>query len=79
MKELKDMTIGIANDHAGTELKFYLMEQLKNKFKEIKKISEPTRLTVAIIPTSPIRWQMLWKKENVISVSPFVVLAMESA
>ena len=36
MKELKDMTIGIANDHAGTELKFYLMEQLKNKFKEIK-------------------------------------------
>ena len=36
MKDLKTMTIGIANDHAGTELKNYLIEQLKGNFKEIK-------------------------------------------
>ena len=36
MKELKQMTVGIANDHAGTELKQYLTEKLKDTFKEIK-------------------------------------------
>ena len=33
MKALKEMTIGIANDHAGVEMKFFLMEQLKNEVK----------------------------------------------
>ena len=42
MKDLKDMVIGIANDHAGTELKFYLMEQLKSTFKEIKNFGTDT-------------------------------------
>ena len=33
MKALKEMIIGIANDHAGVEMKFFLMEQLKNEVK----------------------------------------------
>ena len=35
MKTLKEMVIGIANDHAGVELKFFLTEQLKNEVKGI--------------------------------------------
>lgn len=42
MKDLKTMTIGIANDHAGTELKNYLIEQLKGNFKEIKNFGTNT-------------------------------------
>ncbi|MBQ0030072.1 MAG: RpiB/LacA/LacB family sugar-phosphate isomerase [Paludibacteraceae bacterium] len=42
MKDLKEMVIGIANDHAGTELKFYLMEKLKPVFKEIKNFGTDT-------------------------------------
>ena len=33
MKALKELIIGIANDHAGVEMKFFLMEQLKNEVK----------------------------------------------
>lgn len=42
MKELKDMTLGICNDHAGTELKFYMIEQLKGLVKEIKNYGTDT-------------------------------------
>ncbi|MDR1729559.1 MAG: ribose 5-phosphate isomerase B [Prevotellaceae bacterium] len=35
MKPLNEITIGIANDHAGFEMKNFLMEQLKNKVKDI--------------------------------------------
>ena len=28
MKELKDMVVGICNDHAGVEVKNYIIEQL---------------------------------------------------
>ena len=33
MKVLKEMMIGITNDHAGVEMKNFLMEQLKNEVK----------------------------------------------
>jgi ribose 5-phosphate isomerase B len=33
MKALKEMIVGIANDHAGVEMKFFLIEQLKNEVK----------------------------------------------
>lgn len=33
MKPLKEMTIGIANDHAGVEVKNYIIEQLKKEVK----------------------------------------------
>ena len=33
MKALKEMIVGIANDHAGVEMKFFLMERLKNEVK----------------------------------------------
>jgi ribose 5-phosphate isomerase B len=33
MKALKEMIVGIANDHAGVEMKNFLMEQLKNEVK----------------------------------------------
>lgn len=42
MKDLKEMVIGIANDHAGTDLKFYLIEQLKPMFKDIKNFGTDT-------------------------------------
>ena len=35
MKPLKELTVGIANDHAGIELKFFLIEQLQNEVKDI--------------------------------------------
>ncbi len=35
MKPLNEITIGIANDHAGVEMKNFLMEQLKNEVKDI--------------------------------------------
>jgi ribose 5-phosphate isomerase B len=34
MKTLKDLTIGIANDHAGVAMKNFLMEQLGKEVKE---------------------------------------------
>ena len=33
MKILKEITVGIANDHAGVEMKNFLIEQLKNEVK----------------------------------------------
>ena len=33
MKALKDLNIGICNDHAGVELKLFLIDQLKNQVK----------------------------------------------
>ena len=35
MKPLKDLTIGIANDHTGVALKNFLIEQLQNEVKSI--------------------------------------------
>jgi ribose 5-phosphate isomerase B len=35
MKALNDLVIGIANDHAGVELKNFLIEKLKDRVKEI--------------------------------------------
>ena len=35
MKPLKELTIGIANDHTGVALKNFLIEQLQNEVKEI--------------------------------------------
>jgi len=35
MKALEELTIGIANDHTGVEMKFFLMEELKNEVKTI--------------------------------------------
>ena len=35
MKSLKELTIGICNDHAGVELKNILIEQLKSKVKNV--------------------------------------------
>jgi len=34
MKALKELIVGIANDHAGFEMKNFLMEQLKNEVKD---------------------------------------------
>ncbi len=35
MKTLKELTIGIANDHAGVEMKNFLIEQLKSEVKKV--------------------------------------------
>lgn len=42
MKDLKDLRIGFANDHAGTELKQYLIAELNGKVKEIKNFGTDT-------------------------------------
>ena len=42
MKALKDMTIGFANDHAGTELKFFLIKALEGKIKGFKNFGTDT-------------------------------------
>ncbi|HOI26672.1 MAG TPA: ribose 5-phosphate isomerase B [Paludibacteraceae bacterium] len=42
MKALKDLTIGICNDHAGVELKNFLMDQLKGEVKVFKNFGTDT-------------------------------------
>ena len=46
MKTLKEMTIGIANDHAGVEMKNFLMEQLKQEVKSIINFGTDTNESV---------------------------------
>ena len=46
MKALKETIIGIANDHAGVEMKNFLMEQLKNEVKEFVNFGSNTNESV---------------------------------
>ncbi|MBP5456361.1 MAG: RpiB/LacA/LacB family sugar-phosphate isomerase [Paludibacteraceae bacterium] len=42
MKALNELTIGICNDHAGVEVKNYLIEQLKQEVKAFKNFGTDT-------------------------------------
>lgn len=42
MKALKELTIGVCNDHAGVEVKNYLIDQLKGEVKAFKNFGTDT-------------------------------------
>ena len=70
-----DVPVGLACDHAGYELKQFVIDLLSQRVFRIR-ISGRIRPRVAIIPILPILWLLLLRVANAIPVLRYAGAAM---